>query len=395
MPKVLRIINRFNLGGPTFNAALLTKYMEPEYETLLIGGKEQATEESSKFILDELGIEPHLIEEMQRDVGLKNDRAAYKKIKQIIKTFKPDIIHTHASKAGAIGRTAGIAYGKAKMVHTFHGHVFHSYFGKLKTNVYKNIERTLALKTDKIVAISNRQKLELSKKYRICSEDRIEVIPLGFDLNKFNKNQEQKRIDFRREYNIDENEIAIGIIGRLVPIKNHKLFINAIHNIISKTDKNVRAFIVGDGSESEPLKQFTKDLGLDFLNGNFAPDKKATIHFTSWIKDIDKVNAGMDIIALSSLNEGTPVSLIEAQASSKPIVSTKVGGVSNIVIQNETALLAKNDDLEDFSNQLLRLVNDDELRNSMGHLGWEHVREKFHFTRLVNDMDNLYQNLLR
>lgn len=395
MPKVLRIINRFNLGGPTFNAALLTKYMEPKYETLLIGGKEQATEESSKFILDELGIEPHLIEEMQRDVGLKNDRAAYKKIKQIIKTFKPDIIHTHASKAGAIGRTAGIAYGKAKMVHTFHGHVFHSYFGKLKTNVYKNIERTLALKTDKIVAISNRQKLELSKKYRICSEDKIEVIPLGFDLNKFNNNQEQKRTDFRREYNIDQNEIAIGIIGRLVPIKNHKLFIKAINNIITRTDKSIRAFIVGDGSERESLKQYTKELGLDFLNGDFAPDKKATIHFTSWIKDIDKVNAGMDIIALSSLNEGTPVSLIEAQASSKPIVSTKVGGVSNIVLQNETALLAKNDDLEDFSNQLLRLINDDELRSSMGHLGWEHVREKFHFTRLVNDMDNLYQKLLR
>ena len=118
MPRVLRIINRFNLGGPTYNAALLTKYLSPEYETLLIGGEAERSEESSEFILDQLGIEGRIIDEMQRDLGFANDRTAYRKIKQIIKDYKPDIIHTHASKAGAIGRAAGIAYGKAKMVHT-------------------------------------------------------------------------------------------------------------------------------------------------------------------------------------------------------------------------------------------------------------------------------------
>ena len=156
MPKVLRIINRLNLGGPTFNAALLTKYMNPKYETMLIGGKEDKSEESSKFILENLGISGILIEDMHRDLGLKNDRKAFLKIKQIIKEFKPDIIHTHASKAGALGRIASLANGNAKLVHTFHGHVFHSYFGSLKTSFYKNIERALALKTDKIIAISER-----------------------------------------------------------------------------------------------------------------------------------------------------------------------------------------------------------------------------------------------
>ena len=136
MPKVLRIINRFNLGGPTFNAALLTKHMAPEFETMLIGGREESSEVSSQHILTDLGVEAHFIDEMQRDIGLSNDRQAYKAIKKIIKEFQPDIIHTHASKAGAIGRSAGIAYGKAKMVHTFHGHVFHSYFGKVKTSIY-------------------------------------------------------------------------------------------------------------------------------------------------------------------------------------------------------------------------------------------------------------------
>jgi glycosyltransferase involved in cell wall biosynthesis len=394
MPKILRIINRFNLGGPTYNAALLTKYLEPNYETLLIGGKEEESEESSQFILDQLDLNPLIISEMQRDIGIKNDREAYKKIKKLIHEFKPDIIHTHASKAGAIGRTAGIAYGKAKMVHTFHGHVFHSYFGKVKTNVYKNIERTLALKTDKIVAISDIQKIELSKKYRICSADRIEVIPLGFDLNKFNESKTDKRINFRKHYNLDEDEIAIGIIGRLVPIKNHKLFINAISKINQRTNKKIRAFIIGDGSEREDLKRFCSSLNLDFLNGDFSGDMKASVHFTSWIKDIDQVNAGMDIIALTSLNEGTPVSLIEAQASGKPIVSTKVGGVSNIVLPNRTALLAENNNCDHFTDQLLKLIENPALRKNMSTLGWEHVKNKFHYTRLVDDIDSLYQKIL-
>ncbi|MBL4709488.1 MAG: glycosyltransferase [Flavobacteriales bacterium] len=395
MPKVLRIINRFNLGGPTFNAALLTKYMAPEFETRLVGGKEEDSEESSQHILNDLGIEAFLVDEMQRDIGLANDRQAYRSIKKLIKEFKPDIIHTHASKAGAIGRSAGIAYGKAKMVHTFHGHVFHSYFGPLKTNVYKNIERALALKTDRIIAISQRQKLELSMRYKICSPDKIDVIPLGFDLKKFNTGTEEKRKSFREFYNVADDEIAIGIVGRLVPIKNHKLFLDSIKTLTRSTDKKIRAFIVGDGEERENLKGYSKHIGLDYLNGDFEPGKKATIHFTSWIKNVDWVNAGMDIIALSSLNEGTPVSLIEAQASCKPIVATRVGGVGNIVQQNETALLSESNCSKEFSNNLLQLVENEKLRNEMGKTGWEHVNEKFHYNRLVNDMSKLYNSLLR
>lgn len=394
MPRVLRIINRFNIGGPTFNAALLTKYMSPEFETLLVGGKAQESEENSFHILDDLGVNAHYVDEMKRDIGIKNDRDAFKRIKKIISDYKPDIIHTHASKAGAIGRSAGISYGKAKIVHTFHGHVFHSYFSPLKTNIYKNIERALALKTDRIIAISSRQKVELSKKHKICSADKISVIPLGFELDKFKSNQEEKRKSFRAKYNIAEDEIAVGIIGRLVPIKNHKMFLNAIKNIEEKSNKKVRAFIVGDGCERENLKKHTASLGIDFLNGDFDEGKKATVHFTSWIKDVDWVNAGLDIVALSSLNEGTPVSLIEAQASGKAIVSTKVGGVCNIVKSNETALLVPNNHQKEFNRKLLNLVDDDQLRKKMGENGWKFVEKKFHYKRLVNDMKELYHELL-
>lgn len=394
MPRVLRIINRFNLGGPTYNAALLTKHLSPDFETLLIGGEAEESEESSEFILDQLGIEGKIIDEMQRDLGFANDRTAYRKIKQIIKDYKPDIIHTHASKAGAIGRAAGIAYGKAKMVHTFHGHVFHSYFGTIKTNFYKNIERTLALKTDKIIAISNRQKIELWKKHRICSADRIAVIPLGFELEKFQQNQEEKRKVFRQKFKLEDAEVAIGVIGRLAPIKNHPLFIDAFQQLQQQTTQKVRAFIIGDGEEAEYLKSYAKDLNITFANDQENFDRNTQLHFTSWIKNIDEVNAGLDIIALSSNNEGTPVSLIEAQAAGKPIVSTKVGGISNIVKTNKTALLVPSGDRNQFTKELLKLTEDKQLRERMGSHGWQFVNKKFHYKRLVDDIRKLYDELL-
>jgi len=394
MPKILRIINRFNLGGPTFNAALLTKYLSPAYETLLVGGREEQSEESSQHILKELGVEGMLIDGMQRDVGIKNDRTAYKNIKKIIHEFKPDIIHTHASKAGAIGRSAGIAYGKAKMVHTFHGHVFHSYFGRFKSSLYKNIERVLAMKTDQIIAISERQKLELSRRYRICSGSKIKVVPLGFELEKFHENIEQKRKEFRDHFLLEDDEIAVGIIGRLVPIKNHRLFIDAFKHSLDHTNKKIRGFIIGDGSEREQLKEYSAELGIDFVNGDFSPERKASLHFTSWIKDIDLATAGLDIVALTSLNEGTPVSLIEAQAANKPIITTKVGGVTNTIVPNKTALVKELEDRDGFKASFLELIEDDQLRQRLASNGWEHASSKFHYSRLVSDMDQVYRDLL-
>ena len=153
--KVLRIINRFNLGGPTYNAAYLTKYLGDEFETLLIGGEKYEEEESSEFILQQLGIKPLIIPEMQRSINRRNDTIAYRKIKKIIKEFEPDIVHTHASKAGTLGRLAAKKMNVPVIVHTFHGHVFHSYFGKTKTTFYKNIERYLARRSNKIIAINS------------------------------------------------------------------------------------------------------------------------------------------------------------------------------------------------------------------------------------------------
>jgi glycosyltransferase involved in cell wall biosynthesis len=391
--RVLRIINRFNLGGPTYNAAYLTKYLEPEFETLLVGGMKYDEEESSEFILEKLGIKPIILPEMQRRINYKNDKKAYQKLKKIIKEFKPDIVHTHASKAGTLGRLAASKCKVPVIIHTFHGHVFHSYFGKTKTSFYKNIERSLAKKSHQIIAISDIQKQELSVQHKICKADKITVIPLGFDLDRFHENREEKRKSFREKYNINKDEIAIGIIGRLVPIKNHEFFINVIKEVKNKTSKKIRVFIIGDGEDKNQLIDLLKRIKLDYVEWN-KNKINATVTLTSWIKDIDWANAGLDIIALTSLNEGTPVSLIEAQASNKPIVTTNVGGVENIVIKNETAFIVNGNDKGEFSDKLALLINDNELRKKMGEKGWDFVKKEFHYMRLVDDMKNLYHSLL-
>ncbi len=392
--KVLRIVNRFNLGGPTYNAAYLTKYLSDDFETLLIGGEKYEEEESSEFILEKLAIKPIVIPEMQRSIDRKNDTLAYRKVKDIIRDFKPDIVHTHASKAGTLGRLAARKMKVPVVVHTFHGHVFHSYFGKIKTNFYKNIERYLAKKSNKIIAISEIQKEELSNQHKICKPDKIAVIPLGFDLSRFQENVKEKRQSFRTKYQISDEEITVGIIGRLVPIKNHRMFLEVAAKVLKLTDKKVRFFIIGDGEEKVNLKSYCNQLNLHFVEWN-EDQSVQEITFTSWIKDIDWANAGLDIITLTSYNEGTPVSLIEAQASNKPIVTTNVGGVKNVVKQDKTAYITEVNERSNFVNYLLRLIEDEKLRIEMGEKGWSFVKEKFSYSRLVNDMEQLYFSLLQ
>ena len=382
MPKVLRIINRFNLGGPTYNAAYLTKYLSPEFETLLIGGIKDDSEESSEFILKNLGVDYRILPQMKRAINPFNDLSAYNEIKRIIKEFKPDIVHTHAAKAGALGRRAAFACHVPVTVHTYHGHVFHSYFGRFKTSLYKTIERNLAKKTSAIIAISEKQKQELVEEHRIAPAEKVHVIPLGFDLNRFHENSDEKRKTFRAKYNLLDDEIAIGIIGRLAPVKNHSLFLEAIKFVKENSQRKIRAFIVGGGEERQHLEAKTKQFGLS-----------GVVVFTSWEKEVDKVYPGLDIVCLTSFNEGTPVSLIEAQAANKPVVSTNVGGIENVVIPGSTALLSEVADKERFFQNLLLLTDNDLKRKEMSKDGWNYVVEKFSYSSLVKNMSALYHAL--
>ena len=392
MPRVLRIINRLNLGGPTFNAAYLSNFLAPEFETLLVSGMKDDAEESSEFIVKNLDLHPVYMPEMYRELNPFRDYKSYYKLRKIIEEFKPDIVHTHAAKAGAVGRLAASHSGVPIILHTFHGHVFHSYFSPAKTRLFLEIERYLAKRTTKIIALSEIQKRELVDEFKIAPADKFEIVQLGFDLRKFEEDKEQKRATFRKKYNVAPNEVAIGIVGRLVPIKNHELFLKALKIVSEKSPSKIRAFIIGDGEERSKIEQLAQALNLSFNNADLAESNILT--FTSWIKDIDVSNAGMDIIALTSNNEGTPVSLIEAQASGKPIVSTNVGGIEDIVIAGETALLSPVGDVESFAANLLELVNSAEKRNKMALKGSDFVRQKFSYTRLCSDMAILYRTLL-
>ena len=393
MPKILRILNRLAVGGPVLNAAYLTKYMAPDFETLFVVGEKEDHEKNAGFLADQLGIDYTTIEGMGRSISPGSDFLAYQKVKKLIKEFKPDIVHTHAAKPGAIGRLAASAMNVPAIVHTFHGHIFHSYFSTLKTNFYINTERYLARRSHAIVAISQQQKKELTEDFKIAPPEKFRVIPLGFDLDRFRRNQEEKRVAFRNEFNLAEDEIAIGIIGRLVPVKNHYLFLKAIAHVLQSSSKKIKAFIIGDGETRADLENIAHQVGIKFST------EKDTLHqhslvFTSWRKDVDVINAGLDIVALTSFNEGTPVSLIEAQAANKPIVSTRVGGVQDIVIEGETGFLSDINDTEGFCDNLLRLVEDDTLRFRMGKNNCHHVMDRFSYQRLTSDMSDLYWNLL-
>lgn len=383
--KVLRIINRFNIGGPTYNATFLTRFMSDEFETLLVGGLPEAGESDSLHVLEEYGVQPLLIEEMKRLPNFSSDRLAYKRLKQIIEEFQPDIVHTHASKAGALGRKAASSLKVPVIVHTFHGHVFHSYFGKLKTTIFKTIERNLAKKSTGIIAISDLQKTELAAVHKICPKEKIQVINLGFDLHKFHENLAEKREQTRNEFAIEQDEIAIAIVGRLAPIKNHDLFLDAVQLAAQQTQKKCAVFIVGDGTERQSIEAKIAELQLP---------PHIRIVMTSWIKDIGTFNAGMDLICLSSNNEGTPVSLIEAQAANIPVITTDVGGVKDILLDGETGFVVPKNNPEKFAEKLVLLIEDEKKRKKMSQNGWTFVEEKFHYTTLVKNMEYYYRELL-
>jgi glycosyltransferase involved in cell wall biosynthesis len=394
MAKILRIINRLNLGGPTLNAALLTRHLAPEYETLLLAGMKDESEASSEFILHDMGLKPRYISSMYRTINPLHDVKAFFEIKRIIKAFRPDIVHTHAAKAGALGRLAAHQCGVPVIVHTFHGHVFHSYFHPAKTRIFIAIEQYLASISNKIIAISDLQKKELSEEFKICAPEKIAVIPLGFDLDKFRQNTEIKRKQFRQDYNLDDDEIAIGIVGRLVPIKNHCMFLQAAKSIMEKTTKKIRFFIIGDGEERKNIENFARETNFPFITDAFR-HSKASLTFTSWIKNIDYAYAGLDIVALTSLNEGTPVSLIEAQAAGKPIVSTRVGGIQDIVLEGQTAWLSEKNDLQTFTENMLALIEDESKRKMAAQTARDQIFEKFSYQRLVKQTRDLYAELLK
>jgi glycosyltransferase involved in cell wall biosynthesis len=244
----------------------------------------------------------------------------------------------------------------------------------------------LVKKSDAIVAISPLQKMDLCEKYRIAPEEKVHVIPLGFDLSKFNSDKAIKRERWRKKFGIEAEHLVISIVGRLAPVKNHALYVRIMKDVMREYPE-VRAVIVGDGEQRQSIEAMIGP-------GSFGKDARSPFVFTSWQREMDDVMAGSDIVLMTSLNEGTPVTLIEAQASGKPVVSTRVGGVANCILPDESGFIAEISDEEELKLSLHKLIRSEQLRNKMGHAGFEFVQNKFSYTRLVNDMKTLYNGLL-
>ena len=383
--KVLRIIARLNIGGPARNAVLLTKGLSHSKdnfncETILVCGQVDGNEGDMMYLAKEKGIEPVIVKELGRNLSLKNDWQAFWKIYKIICREKPDIIHTHTAKAGTLGRMAGILYnarlnGRVRLVHTFHGHVLHSYFGKARTWFFIWIEKILALFTDKIIAVSGSLKKELIERFRIAPEKKFSVIELGLEMD------ELLNLPVRESPDC----VNIGIVGRLAPVKNHRMLFRVISNIRHRTSGiRLRLIVIGDGELRQDLEGYAKELGIQDM-----------VDFKGWIKDLGNIYKALDIVALTSMNEGTPVSIIEGMAAARPVVATEVGGVSDIVQDGRNGYLVKPEDDEEFAKKLLDLIRNPGKRKILGEYGRMIIRDRFSSKRLVDDTGILYRNLIK
>lgn len=389
--RVIHLLNRTNLGGPTLIAGYLVHQLRDRYETSLLSGQIDDSEASSEYMIDQFGIKPVYIQNMQREVSLGKDRKAYNEIASIIREFKPHVVHTHASKAGFLGRAAAWRNNVPVIVHTFHGHIFHSYFGKAKTRVFLELERFLAKKSNAIIAISETQKAELCDTFNICPHDKMKVIPLGLDLERFQDADNSKRSKFRNHWQIQDDQTAVVHVGRIVPVKNHLLFLDVLKKTRDRGHTNLRGYIVGDGEDRQIVEDYAGQIGLEFATG---PDSKAPLTFTSWIREVDEVMAAADLVALTSRNEGTPLTLIEGQASGTPVISTNVGGVRDIMLDGKTGLLVPPSDAESYTNALCTMLENPCQLAEFGRTAKSFAFEQFSLEKMADRTSNLYEELL-
>ena len=377
--KIVRIISRLNIGGPAYNVKILSEGLPQNYDTVLVTGKTDPHEGDMSYVLGETNQVRYVyLPELGRNIHGVKEIVAFVKLFLLLRREKPDIVCTHASKAGFLGRTAAFFARVPVVIHTFHGHVFENYFGAIVSKLIIWTERILAKITTKIIAISDTQKEELAQKYKIAPPHKIHVARLGFDLTPFQKPPVQKEF-LVQKYGFPQNKFLIGIVGRLVPIKNHSYFFQAALEVL-KTRQDVHFVVVGDGELRRHLLLEAMRLGI-----------QSSVSFLGWQKELKSIYDVLDLVVLTSKNEGTPVSLIEAQACGKPVIATDVGGVKDIVFHGKNGFVIDANDPKRFANCMTKLLEDASLRAEMGSFGKDLVFENYTQTKLLHHMSQLYQ----
>ena len=406
--KVVRVIARLNVGGPAKHVVWLTQGLQHSpIQTLLVAGTVPEGEEDMGYFADELGITPHYIREMSREISPK-DVVTIWKLFRLFRRERPDIIHTHTAKAGTVGRVAGFFYRwatpgtligqprKCKFVHTYHGHIFHSYYGPLKTRLFIFVEKALArVATDRLLVVSHQQQNEISKVFGIGRDGQFLVVPLGLDLKVFD-NAATRRQTFRQELGLTDAVILIGIVGRLTEIKDHEFFLRAVarfKELVKDSEAAVKFVVIGDGSLRAQLEKLSASLGLE-----------SDVIFAGTRRDPQNFYPALDIVALTSKNEGTPLTLIEAMANARPVIATSVGGVVDLLGEPLPTNLGYREctrgisvtpgDVDAFAAGLQRLVEDKELRSKVAQNGYNFVRSNYTKERLLEDIKGLYAELM-
>jgi glycosyltransferase involved in cell wall biosynthesis len=413
--KILRIIARLNVGGPARHVVWLSEGLKKMgHETVLVAGVVPPGEDDMSHVAAAAGVTPITLPQMSREISPK-DAIAIWKVYRLMLHQRPDIVHTHTAKAGTVGRVAGLMYqwltpsaliGKprpCKFVHTYHGHVFHSYYGKFRTKLFLTVERILArVATDRIVVLSEQQRREIHETFRVGRREQFQIIPLGVDIAAFT-DWRQRRLPLRTELDIAETDLLVGIVGRLTEVKNHQMFLQVAARLkqmfesdVAKPRK-VRFLIIGDGNLRAELEAQAKQLGLSndvlFLGTRYDPE-----YFYP----------ALDAVALTSLNEGTPLTLIEGMANGRPAISTMVGGVAdllgdceaNATRENpgfmicERGIGAKSTDVEGFSQGLKFLLENETERRAMADRAAIFVKQGYSKERLITDILAFYQRIL-
>ena len=371
-PRVMRLITRMNVGGPARHALLLTRGLEPHYQTILAAGKPAPSE--GELTDPEV---PVVRVPLVRPLQPAADAKAMSAVRRLLAERRPVLVHTHMAKAGAVGRLAAWSTRpRPRTVHTFHGHVLDGYFGPRARRAIIETERMLARRTDALVAVSPEIRDELLAA-GIGRPSQFHVIPVGLNLEPFLEvNGPSGRL--RARLGLSVGIPLVGVVGRLVPIKDHVTLLHAMGGL-----PEAHLAVIGDGELRASLEQRTHELGLGHR-----------VHFTGWWADMPSAVADLDVVALSSRNEGTPVALIEASAAARPVVATDVGGVRTVVVPGTTGLLAAPGDSRHLADSLRRLLHDAATRRRMGQAGRDHVWQRFGEGRLLREVKDLYADLL-
>lgn len=386
--RIVRVIARLNIGGPAIQAITLTKLLEPRgYDTRLVRGREGPDEGNMDYLAAALDVVPTLVASMLRDPG-PGDIVALSTLVRILRRDRPQIVHTHAAKGGTLGRLAAlIAFPhparRPVLVHTFHGHSLTGYFSGRTARVFLAIEGWLARRTAVLVAVSPEVRDDLVR-LGVAASGKFAVIPLGFDLSPFldDSDRAQRRLALRREWGISEEDEVITLVARLVPIKRVDRFLR-VARLAAGRHPRARFVVIGDGELREQLATSADAAALG--------DR---LTWAGFRRDMADVYFASDAVVLTSDNEGTPVSLIEAQAAAVPVVGTDVGGVRSAVLDGETGFVASADDVEGLADAVARVLADRNLAARLGAAGRQHAIARHRVERLLDEHDALYRKLL-